>query len=87
MFLVKIANKAAKSALRMPEFYRKRISELIETLKANPIPAELYDIEKLEGIDHAYRIRIGSIRILYSIIKEAELVEITRIEWRGRAYK
>jgi hypothetical protein len=26
MFLVKVANKAAKSALRMPEFYRKRIA-------------------------------------------------------------
>ena len=53
MFYVKVRNKAAKSAKKMPEFYRKRIAELFETLKANPIPAELYDIEKMEGADHA----------------------------------
>ena len=87
MFYVKVRNKAAKSAKKMPEFYKKRIAELFETLKVNPIPAELYDIEKMEGADHAYRIRIGSMRILYDVVKEAGLVEIIRIEWRGRAYK
>ncbi len=87
MFLVKVNKKASKSALKMPDFYRKRISELIETLKTNPIPAELYDIEKMEGAEHTYRIRIGGIRIVYTIVKEALLVEVSRIEWRGGAYK
>ncbi len=71
----------------MPEFYRKRIAELIDTLKVNPIPAELYDIQKMEGEEHTYRVRIGGIRIIYTIIKDSEVIELVRIEWRGRAYK
>ena len=87
MYFVKVNKKAAKASLKMPEFYRKRIAELIDLLKINPIPAELYDLQKMEGEEHTYRVRIGSIRIVYTVIRDAELIEISRIEWRGRAYK
>lgn len=87
MFFVKVPKKVAKSALKMPEHYRKRIAELVEILKVNPIPAEMYDLKKMEGESHTYRIRIGDIRIIYSLNKEAETVEFYRIEWRGRVYK
>ena len=71
----------------MPDFYRKRIYELIETLKMDPIPSALYYLAKMEGGESEYRIRIGDIRIVYKVYKEEETVEILKVEWRGRAYK
>ncbi len=42
----------------MPIHYRKRAEELIETLKNDAVPAGLYDVKKLQGMDDTYRIRI-----------------------------
>jgi hypothetical protein len=42
-----------KSSKKMPEHYKKRIIELAEVLSRNPIPAELYDIIKLGGVDES----------------------------------
>lgn len=86
MFFVKVVKKAEKSALKMPEHYRKRIKEVLKELEDNPVPAEVYDVKKMEGGEDDYRIRIGGIRIVYSIFWDSESIEVVKIEWRGGAY-
>lgn len=86
MFVVRASKKAGKSALKMPEHYRKRISELIIALETNPVPTEFYDVGRMEGLVDHYRIRIGDIRIIYHISWDAKEIEILKIAWRGSAY-
>jgi len=86
MFLVEVTRKAEKSALKMPSHYKLRIKELILSMAEDPVPAEQYDISKLELREDEYRVRIGDIRILYKVFWETYRVEVYRIEWRGRAY-
>lgn len=87
MFLVEVSRKAEKSALKMPPHYKIRISELIKRMAEDPVPAEEYDITKLEPRNDEYRARIGDIRILYKVFWDSYKVEIYRIEWRGSAYR
>ena len=78
--------KAQKSLFKMPIHYQKRVKELINTLGSDAIPAEFYDIQKLQGREDEYRIRIGDIRVLYAVLWDEEQIEIYDITWRGKAY-
>lgn len=87
MFLIKTSKKVEKSIDKMPDFYRKDIREAIAALMEEPVPAALYDIRKLSGGEDSYRIRIGGIRISYTVFWELKEIHIFEIEWRGRAYR
>ncbi len=86
MFLVKVVRKAEKKVLLMPEHYRRRVRELTADLVNNPVPAEQYDVEKMEVLEEAYRIRIGDIRIIYRVLWSSHEIRVLEIEWRGSAY-
>lgn len=43
------------------------------------------DIKKLQGIDNGYRLRVGDLRVLFSI--EDDRIYIDNIIPRGQAYK
>lgn len=43
------------------------------------------DIKKLKGIDNGYRLRVGDLRVLFSI--EDDIIYIDNIIPRGQAYK
>ncbi|MCX4342829.1 MAG: type II toxin-antitoxin system RelE/ParE family toxin [Kineothrix sp.] len=44
------------------------------------------DIKRLKGYD-LYRIRVGNIRIIYSITEEIRVINIENIDNRGDVYK
>ncbi|RLI23957.1 type II toxin-antitoxin system RelE/ParE family toxin [Candidatus Bathyarchaeota archaeon] len=71
----------------MPEHYRRRILELLLTLRENPVPAEYYDVRKLRGYTDIYRVRIGDIRVIYEILWKEREVDVLLVEWRRRAYR
>ncbi|TRZ50477.1 MAG: hypothetical protein D4S01_06620 [Dehalococcoidia bacterium] len=50
MFQVILSQKARKASKKLPEQYRRRIIELLQFFRENPVPAEYYDIKKLKGI-------------------------------------
>ena len=50
------------------------------------MPAKSYDVKKLEGGSADYRIRLGDIRIIYTVKWDLQQIEILKIEWRGNAY-
>lgn len=57
---------------------KKRLKEAIEKIP-------LGDIKKLAGLNNAYRLRVGNLRILFSL--EDEKIIINDILPRGQAYK
>jgi len=60
MFRVEFSSRAKKEFDKLKE---KRIEDVLEILKIDPIPARLYDVKKLIGLKDTFRIRIGKIRL------------------------
>lgn len=85
-FIVKAKSKALKKLEKFPKGIRKRIEELILTLKENPLPYLRFDLVKMEGYENTYRIRIGKVRIIYRIDFKNKIVEIVDSDYRGRIY-
>lgn len=59
---------------------RKQISFILEDVRKGEVKD--YDVKKLKGHDGIYRIRKGSLRIIYRITKEGEIL-VLAIERRG----
>ncbi len=57
---------------------KKRLREAIEKIPFG-------DIKKLQGIEYGYRLRVGDLRVLFSI--EDDTIYIDNIIPRGQAYK
>ncbi|MCM1190993.1 MAG: type II toxin-antitoxin system RelE/ParE family toxin [Butyrivibrio sp.] len=57
---------------------KKRLKEAIEKIPFG-------DIKKMQGIDNGYRLRVGDLRVLFSI--EDDIIYIDNIIPRGQAYK
>lgn len=62
----------------------KKIVEDIKDLAENPFPN---GYKKLKGEDDAYRIRVGSYRVLYTVEDAELLIEVFRVGPRGDVYK
>ena len=56
----------------------KRLKDAIEKIPQG-------DIKKLKGLDNEYRLRVGDLRVLFSI--EGDMIIIDDILPRGQAYK
>jgi len=83
MFVVELSRRAKKG---FDADYDERILEALRTLKSDPIPAKHYDVKKLDGLKDTFRIRIGKIRIVYTIMWKYKTILVSRIEKRGTAY-
>lgn len=57
---------------------KKRLKEAIEKIPFG-------DIKKLQGVEDGYRLRVGDLRVLFTM--ENDFVYIERILPRGEAYK
>ena len=45
------------------------------------------DIKRLQGYNNLYRLRVGNIRVLYSIQESLMIISIENIDNRGDVYK
>ena len=45
------------------------------------------DIKRLQGCNNLYRLRVGNIRVLYSIKESLKIISIENIDNRGDVYK
>tara|TARA_Y100000034_G_scaffold81056_1_gene97179 strand:- start:514 stop:759 length:246 start_codon:yes stop_codon:yes gene_type:complete len=76
--------KALKFLSRCENILYKRLSKKINELRSNPFPQ---DIKRVEGKkEKTFRVRIGDYRISYIVIKENNVLIITKIDKRPRAY-
>ena len=82
-FSVYINKKAAKCLDEIDQKTKERIKEAIRVLQTNPVPIEKYDILKLTGKAHTYRIRIGKYRVIYEVLWNEKTVWVLIIDRRG----
>ena len=75
---IEYSKKAIKYINTLDRPTKKRLREAIEKIP-------LGDIKKLQGIEDGYRLRVGDLRVLFTL--ENGLVYIDNIIPRGQAYK
>ena len=86
-FRVLIHPKVAKSLIDLPGAHQKKIAELVEILKENPVPRKNFDVRKLKGYDNRFRIRLGDFRLSYEFDKGELCVLLLKLERRRKAYR
>jgi mRNA interferase RelE/StbE len=75
---------AARELKKLPRDVVPRILQAVERLSQDPYPA---GARKLVGSEHAYRIRVGVYRIVYSVLASVFVVEIVRVGHRKDVYR
>jgi len=69
------------------ERLKARLKEALAELQNYPIALRRLDVEKLEGLKRAYRIRVGEYRIIFLVDKEDKTIYITHIGGRESIYE
>lgn len=86
MFELKVRRKALRYIDRLGAKRKRTIKEALSLLKSDPVPLRKIDVVKLKGYDDIYRIRIGTIRIVYQVLWSEKMIIIIFVGPRGRAY-
>lgn len=66
---------------------KSEIKNAIESLIDYPLSLRQMDVQKLEGFERAFRIRVGRFRVFFSVDKASRSVYVTKIEKRESAYE
>jgi mRNA interferase RelE/StbE len=82
-YQVFILPSATKEIDRLDVLSRKRTIRALEKLTNNPRPS---GCKKLIGTS-AWRIRVGNIRIIYTIEEHKLIIEVVRVAHRKNVYK
>lgn len=84
VYKVRIKKKVIKYLSTLNKKDTNRIFSAIEALASEPRPV---GHKKLSGEDNAFRIRIGSYRVIYEIKDVDLLVSVVKAGTRGDVYK
>ncbi|GIN58080.1 type II toxin-antitoxin system RelE family toxin [Lederbergia ruris] len=85
-FHVKIRKPAAKYYEKLPPRLKTKVDEVINQLSENPYA--IPNVKPLKGSNHDdFRIRIGSLRLLYRVYNNELIIIILDIGPRGDIYK
>jgi mRNA interferase RelE/StbE len=82
-YVVTIERTARKALDRLERSPRRRIEDRIEALRHDPRPL---GCAKLSGVD-AYRIRVGTYRVVYTVDDRVRLVNVTKVGHRRSIYR
>jgi mRNA interferase RelE/StbE len=83
-YSIQIKPSALSKLKKLPSQIKRRISEKIDSLAVDPRPP---GVEKLEGADDLYRVRVGNYRIIYQIQDEILLIMIVKVGDRKEIYR
>lgn len=83
-YTVFIDKSVEKFIKRQPRPQALRIRNAIIDLSIDPRPD---GCKKLEGYDNEYRLRVGNVRILYTIDDDVVSVYVLKAGYRGDVYK
>ena len=83
-FRIEWKKSTRKDLRKLPASTGERIVEAVEDLAENPYP---HGVEKLSGLQHACRIRLGDYRIIYEVVTELNLIEIQPARHRKDVYR
>ncbi len=84
-YSIEMAPAAARQlkALRSKTLQQRIVDHILE-LKTNPCPP---GIEKVQGSEDLYRLRVGDYRIIYHIQDEASTILVVKIGHRKDIYR
>ena len=85
MFKVKVLPRAESQLVKIQKNIQIKIVEFIDNLEVTYYPNK-YDISKLKGCGHTYRVRIGNYRIFYFVDFQNKEITILYIRLRKKAY-
>ena len=83
-YAVEIGTAAKKDFRKLPRNVQKKIKPIIDSLSENPRPA---GVESIKGIKGAYRLRVGSFRVVYQVKDREVVVLVLRIADRKEVYE
>jgi len=81
-YRVEISPAAEKDLKRLPLQVCHKLEQDILALGDNPYPD---GVRKIQGTERAYRIRVGSYRIVYEVYREQKVVVILRVARRSKS--
>ncbi|EKN66478.1 hypothetical protein BABA_15252 [Neobacillus bataviensis LMG 21833] len=85
-YKVKIRKPAAKYYEKLPAKLKNKVKDVINQLRENPYA--IPNVKPLEGSEHDdFRIRIGSLRLLYRIQNNTLIIIVLDLGPRGDIYK
>lgn len=84
MFDVEFSSQAVKFIKKAEKQAVKRIIEKIEKLKQDPFPSDIKRVVNRK--EKIFRVRVGDYRIQYSVIYERNMLFISDVDKRPRAY-
>jgi mRNA interferase RelE/StbE len=77
--------QSAKSELRkLPAQARRRILAAVELLATDPHPP---GSKKLKATEKAFRLRVGTYRVIYEVFASVLLIEVVRVGDRKDVYR
>ena len=88
MYKVLVHRRVVKFLENMvDEELKTRLKEVIFQLADYPLVLRRLDIEKLEGLERTYRVRIGDYRVIFHVDKKERTIYVTHIGHRKSVYK
>ena len=82
-YRIELTKSAVKELERLPAKTHDKVVEHLVQLEQNP---RVFGSEKLTGID-AYKLRVGSHRIVYEIDDTKETIRIVMVDDRKQVYQ
>lgn len=80
-YRIQIDKPALKFLKKQPQAQRERLLRAIQCLPDNG------DVKPMGGHENLYRLRVGTFRVLYTIIGDLLIVRVLDIGSRGDVYK
>jgi mRNA interferase RelE/StbE len=87
MYDLKYSKQAIKYIKKQDKPTRKRIEIALFTLAEDPYHRGILDISSLQGVDSAFRLRVGDFRIVYGISDKELFIYVVTVGSRGDVYK
>lgn len=84
MYRIELRPAAVRDLRKLDTVVRRRLAAAIDRLAQTPRPP---GVEKLQGQEDRYRVRVGEYRILYEIEDRALLVLVVRVGHRREVYR
>lgn len=84
MYRVELRPAALRDLRKLDANVRRRLATAIDLLARTPRPP---GVEKLQGQESRYRVRVGEYRIIYQIEDRVLLVLVVRVGHRREIYR
>ena len=81
---IELTKDAVKYFNKMNGSIKLRLTQAFEKLLFEPPQGDIFP---LQGKNNIYRLRVGNLRILFSVNKNDNIILISKISPRGDAYK